>query len=74
MSNKILVSHCRNFEHTINNSAFLKDRYDLIFSIMPNMVQLSKPKSFASSSEETAELDKMSEDLQVTFFEINAIV
>ncbi|VDK66443.1 unnamed protein product [Onchocerca ochengi] len=39
--------------------------HDLVFSIMPHMVQLSKPKSFVPNSEEVAALDKMSEDLQI---------
>uniref|UniRef100_A0A915PZK6 Uncharacterized protein n=1 Tax=Setaria digitata TaxID=48799 RepID=A0A915PZK6_9BILA len=39
--------------------------HDLIFSIMPHMVQLSKPKTFVPSSEEVAALDKISEDLQI---------
>ncbi|CAG9539118.1 unnamed protein product [Cercopithifilaria johnstoni] len=39
--------------------------HDLVFSIMPHMVQLSKPKSFIPSSEEIASLDKMSEDLKI---------
>ncbi|KAL4003184.1 Tetratricopeptide repeat family protein [Acanthocheilonema viteae] len=39
--------------------------HDLVFSILPHMVQLSKPKSFAPSPEEIAALDKMSEDLQI---------
>uniref|UniRef100_A0A0R3RH95 TPR_REGION domain-containing protein n=1 Tax=Elaeophora elaphi TaxID=1147741 RepID=A0A0R3RH95_9BILA len=39
--------------------------HDLIFSVMPHMVQLSKPKSSIPSSEEVAALDKMSEDMQI---------
>ncbi|VDK70239.1 unnamed protein product [Litomosoides sigmodontis] len=39
--------------------------HDLVFSIVPHMVQLSKPKSFVPNSEEIVALDKMSEDLQI---------
>ncbi|VDM08172.1 unnamed protein product [Wuchereria bancrofti] len=39
--------------------------HDLVFSIMPHMLQLSRPKSFLPSSEEMVALDKISEDLRV---------
>lgn len=53
---------------------FFKDRcHDLVFSIIPHMVQLSKPKSFIPNSEEIAALDRMSEDLQVIIFKTDIV-
>ncbi|VDN03156.1 unnamed protein product [Thelazia callipaeda] len=51
---------------SVMDSEFLKDRcQDLVMSLMPYMVELSKPKTFVPCSDEIAVLDKMSEDLQI---------
>ncbi|VDO27497.1 unnamed protein product [Onchocerca flexuosa] len=63
-----LMAYCDRHELIMKHMffAYFYDRcHDLVFSIMPHMVQLSKPKSFVPNSEEIAALDKMSDDLQI---------
>ncbi|EJD76296.1 CBR-EMB-27 protein [Loa loa] len=63
-----LMAYCDRHELIMKHMffAYFYDRYhDLVFSVMPHMVQLSKPKSFVPSSEEITALDKISEDLKI---------